>query len=169
MSIALTDIADAVTDYLETQVITTVSAVTPDDTDQDVLTPGQTGTFTVSATNGDAAKGVRLVNTRYHVASTHGAVLKLIPPAANSLTLQAYEDEDLNTAINDDTPRRELYIVTFINTALDAGETGSFHLGVTCLDQGQTTINARLVADVDQAQLFANGESQNGKQVVEVA
>ena len=37
-----------------------------------------------------------------------------------------------------------------------------------CLDQGQATITAQLLADVDQDELFPTGRSKNGKQQVEV-
>jgi hypothetical protein len=39
MSLTLTDIPAAIDDYLQTEVITTISPVTPKDTTQDVLTP----------------------------------------------------------------------------------------------------------------------------------
>ncbi len=50
MPIELTGIPAAAS-YLDTQVSTTVSAVTPKKPNQDVLTPDQDGTFAVTVTN----------------------------------------------------------------------------------------------------------------------
>ncbi len=168
MSITLTDIPDAVDEYLETQVITTVSPVTPKDEKQDVLTPGQDGRVTVTATNGDATKGVRLRNLVYQVTVKDGAVLKLIPPAVNSVSLQAFEDKEATKPINDTKARKEFFVVPLINNVLDAGEAGTISLDVHCLDQGQTSITARLHADVDQDELFPTSKTKNGEQTVDV-
>jgi hypothetical protein len=45
MTIELADIPAAVANYLDTNVTTTVSTVTPSNRQHDVLTPGQDGTF----------------------------------------------------------------------------------------------------------------------------
>jgi molecular chaperone DnaK (HSP70) len=50
MSFTLTDLPAAIDGYLQTEVTTTISPVTPTDTTQDVLTPGQKGHVTVTVT-----------------------------------------------------------------------------------------------------------------------
>ncbi len=82
MPIELTDIPAAIASYLDTQVSVTVSAVTPTKPNQDVLTPGQDGTFTVTVTNAAAPDGVGLTNVTYHMKIDDGSVAKLIAPGS---------------------------------------------------------------------------------------
>jgi hypothetical protein len=97
MSIELSDIPAAVASYLGTQVTTTVSEVTPKDENQDVLTPGQDGTFTVTVTNAGPPGGVRLINVIYHVEISDGSVAKLIAP--QSAVKAAFDKIDDTTPI----------------------------------------------------------------------
>ena len=65
--IELADIPAAVADYLDTNVTTTISTVTPGHKHQDVLTPGQDGTFIVTVENAPSPDGIRLINVKYHL------------------------------------------------------------------------------------------------------
>src|SRR6266545_2881764 len=153
MTIALTDIPDAVADYLNTQVTTAVSPVTAKGPKQDVLTPSRDGVFTVTATNGDATKGVRLLDVIYHLKVADESVLKFIAPS--SAIVVAFEDAKATTVIAGGTVVSEMFVRLEIETTLDAGQVGTaLHLDAHCIDQGQTSITAHVHADVDQNQLF---------------
>ena len=167
MSIELSDIPAAVANYLDTQVTTTVSEVTPKDENQDVLTPGQDGTFTVTVTNAGPPGGVRLINVIYHVEINDGSVAKLIAP--QSAVKAAFDKLDDTTPIPGGTQRGEMFVKTFTDTTLDVGETQpGLHLDLHCLDQGDAKIKARIHADVDQSALFPTSLSPNGEQTVKV-
>src|SRR5690242_6659578 len=94
MPIDLADIPAAVADYLDNQVTTSVSPVVPKRQDQDALTAGQTGSFTVTVTNVGSPDGVRLANVTYHVKISDDSIAQLIVPRA---TLAACYDA-LNAA-----------------------------------------------------------------------
>ena len=110
MPIELSDIPAAVANYLNTQVTTTVSAVTPKDENQDVLTPGQDGTFTVTVTNAGPPGGVRLINVIYHVEISDGSVAKLIAP--QNAVKAAFDKIDDTTPIPGGTQRGEMFVKT---------------------------------------------------------
>lgn len=167
MPIELSDIPAAVTSYLDTQVTTTVSAVTPKDENQDVLTPGQDGTFTVTVTNAGPPGGVRLINVIYHVEISDGSVAKLIAPQ-NAL-VAAFDKIDDTTPIPGGTQRGEMFVKRLTDTTLDVGETQpGLRLDLHCRDQGDAEIRARIFADVDQSALFPRSLSPNGEQAVKV-
>ena len=81
MPIDLIDIPAAVADYLDNQVQTAISAVVPKRSGSGVLTPGQDGTFTVTATNAGTPDGVRLINVTFHVKISDDSIAQLIVPA----------------------------------------------------------------------------------------
>ena len=167
MSIQLSDIPAAVATYLDTQVTTTVSEVTPKDENQDVLTPGQDGTFVVTVTNAGPPGGVRLINVIYHVEINDGSVAKLIAPS--SAAKAAFDKIDDTTPIPGGTLRGEMFIKTFTDTTLDVGETQPpLHVDLHCLDQGDATIKARIFAEADQSTLYPRSKSPNEEQTVKV-
>jgi hypothetical protein len=62
-----------------------------------------------------------------------------------------------------------VFVENFVQTTLDAAQVGTpLHLTVQCLDQGTTTITARVHADVDQDDVFPTSQSKNATQDVEV-
>ena len=167
MSIELSDIPAAVANYLDTQVTTTVSEVTPKDENQDVLTPGQDGTFTVTVTNAGPPDGVRLISVIYHVEISDGSVAKLIAP--QSPAKAAFDKIDDTTPIPGGTQRGEMFVKTFTDETLDVGETQPvLRLNLHCLDQGDAEIRARIFAEVDQSALLPRSKSPNGEQTVKV-
>jgi hypothetical protein len=167
MPIELSDIPTAVANYLNTQVTTTVSAVTPKDETQDVLTPGQDGTFTVTVTNAGPSSGVRLINVIYHVEISDGSVAKLIAP--QSVLVGAFDKIDDTTPIPGGTQRGEMFVKTFIDNTLDVGETQPvLRLNLHCLDQGDAEVRARIFAEVDESALLPRSKSPNGEQTVKV-
>jgi hypothetical protein len=167
MPIELSDIPAAAATYLNTQVTTTVSAVTPKDETQDVLSPGQDGTFTVTVTNAGPPDGVRLINVIYHVEISDGSVAKLIAP--QSVLVAAFDKIDDTTPIPGGTQRGEMFVKTFTDETLDVGETQPvLRLNLHCLDQGDAEIRARIFAEVDQSALLPRSKSPNGEQTVKV-
>jgi len=76
------------------------SPVTPVDTSQDVLTPGQKGHVTVTVTNSDAAKGLRLIDPVYYFEVDDGDVLKLIAPSGG-LVYVSFGDKELTNRLAD--------------------------------------------------------------------
>ena len=167
MPIELSDIPAAVANYLDTQVTTTVSAVTPKDETQDVLTPGQDGTFTVTVTNAGPPDGVRLINVIYHVEISDGSVAKLIAP--QNVLVAAFDKIDDTIPIPGGTLRGEMFVKTSADNTLDVGETQPvLRLNLHCLDQGDAEIRARIFAEVDQSALLPRSKSPNGEQTVKV-
>jgi len=167
MTIELSDIPAAVANYLDTQVTTTVSAATPKDETQDVLTPGQDGTFTVTVTNAGPPDGVRLINVIYHVEVSDGSVAKLIAP--QNVLVAAFDKIDDTIPIPGGTLRGEMFVKTSADNTLDVGETQPvLRLNLHCLDQGDAEIRARIFAEVDQSALLPRSKSPNGEQTVKV-
>lgn len=167
MSITLTDIPAAIDDYLQTEVTTTISPVTPKDTTQDVLTPGQEGSVTVTITNSDAAKGLRLVEPVYYFEVDDGDVLKLIA-RSGGLAYASFGDKELTNRLEDQAQVKQLWLVPVINNVIDAGETAEVELDVICKDQGSTKIVSRFLAKVDQDSLFPSGRTGKNDTDVEV-
>jgi hypothetical protein len=168
MPITLTDIPAAIDDYLQTEVTTTISPVTPTDTTQDVLTPGQQGKVTVTVTNSDAAKGLRLVDPVYYFEVDDGDVLKLIA-RSGGLAWVSFGDKDLTNRLDDGAEVSKLWLVPIIENVLDAGETAEATLDVSCKDQGSTKVVTRFFAKVDQDSLFPSGRTGNHHTDVKVA
>jgi hypothetical protein len=168
MSFTLTDLPAAIDDYLQTEVTTTISPVTPVDTSQDVLTPGQKGHVTVTVTNSDAAKGLRLIDPVYYFEVDDGDVLKLIAPSGG-LVYVSFGDKELTNRLADQAEVKKLWLVPVINNVIDAGETAEVGLNVICKDQGSTQIVSRFLAKVDQDSLFPSGRTEKHQTDVEVA
>jgi len=129
MSFTLTDLPAAINDYLQTEVTTTISPVTPVDTNQDVLTPGQEGHLTVTVTNSDAAKGLRLVDPVYYFEVDDVHVLKIVAQSGG-LAWASFGDKDLTDRLADKAEVKKLWLVPIINNVLDPGETAEAGLTV---------------------------------------
>ena len=141
MPIELSDIAAAVANYLNTQVTTTVSAVTPKDENQDVLTPGQDGTFTVTVTNAGPPSGVRLINVVYHVEISDGSVAKLIAP--QNAIVAAFDKIDDTTPIPGGTLRGEMFVKRLTDEELTSARPSQFCTS-TCIALTRVTRRSAL-------------------------
>ena len=159
MSIELSDIPAAVTTYLDTNVSTIISTVTPTDQTQDVLTPGQDGTFTVTVTNASAPDGVRLINVQYYVKVSNDKVAQLIVPT--TFGLECFGSLASTTPLKPGTARSDVFLRDVTDPALDEGQTHSFHLQLHCVDQGDAKITSHTYADVDENSLFPTSQSPN--------
>src|SRR5215471_11524107 len=111
MAINLQDIRDAVKDYLDTKVTTTVSEFRPDV--PNTINPGEHFKFDVTATNAKKNDGgLRLINVVYHlkVDKVNGsAVAKLIVPDKNAGFGYAwFKTASLNTDTDLLTPGKEV-------------------------------------------------------------
>jgi hypothetical protein len=167
MPIELIDIPAAVAEYLDTQVSTIISPVTPKKPNQDVLTPGQDGTFTVRVTNAAAPDGVRLINVIYHVKIDDGSVAELIAPGTTLVS--AFDTLASTTPLKPGTARTDMLVKLFASTSLEAGASQPvLQLTVHCRDQGSARLTCHIHADVDQSDLFPTSQSPNGSQTVTV-
>jgi hypothetical protein len=167
MPIELTDIPAATASYLDTQVSMTVSAVTPKKPNQDVLTPGQDGTFTVTVTNAAAPDGVGLTNVTYHVKINDGSVAKLLVPESAAV---ASSDKLIGgTTLPRGSKQTEMLVTLLTGTTLGAGESQPpINIDVHCVDQGDAKITCHIHADIDQSDLFPTSQCPNGEQAVTV-
>lgn len=156
----------AIDDYLQTQVTTTISPVTSTDPDQDVLTPGQKGTVSLTVTNGDAATGVRLVNPVFRFKADDEAVLTLVAPGG--LVYAAYKDLELTNRFSSDDQASQMYVVPVLVSAIEAGDQLKVTVTVQCLDQGSSKVVAQFFAKVDEESLFPKGHGLNHHTSAEV-
>jgi hypothetical protein len=156
MPINLPDLPQAVRAYLDTRVAVTVSALTP--TGQ-VINPGETFTFSVTATNASAANGgVALTNVRYQVSVGNANVARIRVPSTGT----AIDGQGLPIA-----PNSEVGFFTFNPSGVDPsylqiGEGDSISLtgrAGTSQAGGTTTITARIQADPDINALFPRNEN----------
>jgi len=178
MPIQLTDILDAVADYLDNQVTVTVTDVKPVDKG---LSPGDRGTCTVIVRN--ATDGLRLINLRIHleiVAHQGGDPDPQVDPDANTTAKKVallVAPLDGKTQCNDNdevnpqdvghggtSPTGELIIkYTDERSALDAGIAPLIQdVELVCTEHGDVRVRAHIHADVDQSALFPNSRGKNG-------
>ena len=161
MSIDLSDIPAAVADYLNTQVTTAISTLTPT---SGTLNPNEEASFTVTVTNiGD----VRLTDVKYHVQISPATIAKLKVPAGAAIFPRATTDP------NDPLLARNTFVdnmvLFLLSTTLDPGEVVVIGLEAKGLDEGTATITCHIHGNIDQASLFPQGEnSTNGRRALTV-
>lgn len=149
MTISLLDIRNAVINYLDTSVTTSVSAITPDV--PNALSPNEKFTFSVTATNAAAPSGVQLTNVRYHLSISPDTVAKLEVPSA--VTARA-DNNSGSPALAAGTLVSEMYLFPPDNV-LEVGDTDTIGgLRGKALRLGNATISFDIHADVDQDYLF---------------
>jgi hypothetical protein len=154
--INLPDLPQAVRAYLDTRVTVTVSALTP--TGQ-VINPGETFTFSVTATNASAPNGgIALTNVRYQVSVVNASVARIRVPSTGT----AIDAQGQPIA-----PNSEVGFFTFNPSGedpsyLQIGETDSLSLTGRAGPSpagGSTSIRARIQADPDINALFPRNEN----------
>lgn len=149
MTITLNEIRNAVIDYLNTSVTTSVSVPVPDA--PIALSPGEEFTFRVTATNAAAPTGVPLVNVVYHVSISPGSVAKLKVPS--SPPARASTNPSAPTLTVDDLVT-EMFLFLLEDT-LEVGQTKSLpNLKGKALGLGDPTITFEVYADIDQGFLY---------------
>ncbi len=166
MPIELIDIPAAVADYLDNQVITAVSPVLPKRQNQDVLTPGQDGTFTVTVTNAGSPDGVRLINITYHVKISDDSIAQLIVPP--SAVVASYASLTSTTPLKPGSKQPAIFVRLLTSTTLDVGDSQPLLIDVHCSDQGDAKITCHIHADIDQTDLFPTSQNPNGEQTISV-
>jgi hypothetical protein len=159
MPIELSDLPNAVADYLDTHVSVEVSEISSGNS----IEHDEFGTYSVTVTNAGPPDGVRLVNVRYHLTISPKSVAKLV---ADTSAL-APQRKTINP--NDPTlANGELTDVMFIfpvpgftdQAELDVGETTTFeNLEVKGLRPGNATITCHIHADIDENDLFPKSEN----------
>jgi hypothetical protein len=167
MPIALSDIPQSVDDYLKQHVTTTVSPITPTKPNQDVLTPGQDGSTTITVTNAAAPDGIRLIDLVYHVKISDDSVAFLIPP--QSALVHSSHDIAGTDLIEADEKPTEMFVRVDISTTLDPGATTTpININVHCKDQGEAELTCHVHADIDQSDLFPTSRNKDGEQALSV-
>ena len=166
MPIDLIDIPAAVAEYLDTHVRTAISPVVPAEASQDVLTPGQDGTFTVTVTNAGTPDGVRLTNVCCHVKLSDDAVAQLVVPGGSFVA--AYDSLTSRTPLKGGTRRSDMYVRLRAASTLDVGDSHPLHLTLHCSDQGDAKITCHIHADIDPSDLFPTSQNPNGEQTISV-
>jgi hypothetical protein len=166
MPIDLIDIPAAVADYLDNQVRTVISPVIGKQPGQGSLTPGQDGTFTVTATNRGMPDGVRLINVAYHVKISDEAIAELIVPVGS--VAACYETIAATTSLAPGSRRPALFIRVLGGSTLDVGESQLVQIDVHCHDAGDAKITCHVHADIDASDLFPTSQNPNGEQTVSV-
>jgi hypothetical protein len=166
MPIDLIDIPTAVASYLDTQVTTTVSGVSPKKPNQDVLTPGQDGTFTVTTKNAGTPDGVRLINVAHHLKIDDDSVAKLIVP--QSTDIASFATLTSTDPLEPGSQQAAMFVRVLTVTVLGAGESQFLTIDVHCRDQGDAKITCHIHADVDQSDLFPTSQSANGERSISV-
>ncbi len=157
MPIKLSDIPNAVADYMNAKVTTVVSRVTAD---SGSLNPEEEGTFTVTVTNAAAPDGVRLTNVVHHLRiSPAGTALLKVPGSAAILTREGLSQTSQQIPRN--TFVDAMYVTHFFGI-LEVGETLEVTFEVLGVDEGNATITCDIHADIDQASLFPLGENSPG-------
>ena len=162
MAINLKDVPDAVKAYLNTRVTVAVSAFTPQAGNS--VQPNETFTFSVSVTNANAANGgINLKNVRYRIESANPAVAKF--PLLNQPGGTATPLDVVSAPVDVPLlPAGAILITPLANSdtsRLEPGETDSIVVrGVagSAPAGGDTSIRARILADVDLDRLFPQNE-----------
>lgn len=165
MPINLPDLPQAVIAYITSRVTVTVGAVVP--TTGQVLNPGETFTFRVTASNAPAPGGIALTNVRYRVSVNPASGARIRVPGAGT----AIDEHGQPIAPNSN--------VVFFNfnpsgedpSYLQIGETDSLPpiTGTAGPNPGLITITARIEADPDINSLFPrNFPSSAGSRNVSV-
>jgi hypothetical protein len=169
MSLSLSDIPAAVTDYIKNNVTVTVTEVKHGIST--VLQPNEKGKFDVVVANNGS---VRLTNLIYELSISPGDVAKLISPSG--IVMGAREGLDPSSDVipnGQETTKMFLFPLDALNFAsVDPGETVTNpELQVTTQKSlGDATIKCTIHASVDQTSLFpADQESALAKRKLTVS
>ncbi len=154
MAINLSDIPNAVADYLNTRVTSTVAPVRPDVTDE--LQPGEEGTFSITVTNASAPDGVRITNVKHHLRISPAFVARFIVPETPPARARTNPDD---FTLLPGTLVEEMFLFP-LDTALLVGESDSVRaLKIRSISVGEATITAHIHGDIAEEDLFPNGEN----------
>jgi hypothetical protein len=149
MPINLSDIPNAVTEYLRNQVTTVVNRVEPDVTGE--LQPGEDGTFSVAATNAAAPLGVRVVDIRYHLRFNTPGVAKFHVPSTPPARATSNSNDPVLVPF---TQVDEMFLFP-ADTALLVGETDAVRaLTIHGVAVGDATIKCHIHGSILEEDLF---------------
>jgi hypothetical protein len=152
MTVALSDIASAVTTYLEKQVTIEITKVTAH------LQKNETGFYTVTATNASAPDGVKVTELAFHITVDDDTVIDLLgldDPAGLHTTRETANPNSAVVVEGDAAPSGEMCVFfNGDNGVLDVGQSRSLKLEYKTKKPGTTTIKAHPHGTVDESTLF---------------
>ncbi|WP_029136774.1 hypothetical protein [Nakamurella lactea] len=171
MTIQLSDIVTATSDYLHDQVEVRIGRVTGN------LEAGESGTWTVRWTNAAAPTGVRLRDVFLHLTVDPGSVALIKPPG--SAILQPRATADINDPrLNSNTLVDEMFVFLpdpgvaanplAFDSRLDVGESVELEFDYQAIGAGRATFSGHIHAAVDLDDLFPNGRGDAGSKDVTV-
>jgi len=159
MAINLADITDAVQTYLNTKVAVAITDVTPADGDGTKINPGEDFVVHLETTNAAAASGgVAIRNLKYRLTVADGSVAKLIVPGT---LINRTTSLDGKTVLTEGDERTGMIVEPTAFSKLAAGEGATLTVKGKASDAakgGKTSVNVRVLAEVDLDQLFPQGE-----------
>jgi len=157
MAINLADITDAVETYLNKKVVVAITDVTPDDGTK--INPGEGFVVHIETTNADAASGgVAIRNLKYRLTVDDGSVAKLVVPGTLINHTTSLDGKIVFAAGEEHTG---MIIEPAAFSKLAAGDSVTFSVKGLASDAatgGKTSVNVRVLADVDLDELFPQGE-----------
>ena len=157
MTIALTDIANAIRDYIDKEVTVDITKVTAN------LEPLEEGTYTLTATNAAAPTGVKLTGLAFHVTVEDPTIIDILAldDAAGIHTTRENANPNSTVLINSEVaPGGEMCV--FLNDdfgVLDVGDSARVELRYTAKKAGQTSIKCHTHASVEQDTLFPTNQA----------
>jgi hypothetical protein len=151
VTITLNEIRNAVIDYLNTSVTTSVSVPVPEV--PNTTNPNEVFRYDLTATNAAAPTGMRLVNVVYHVSISPSSVARLVvPDPAYAVARDGNHSSDTQLVKN--ALVTDMYLFRTDNV-LEVGDTDILPgLVGKALGLGTATITFEVYADIDQGFLF---------------
>lgn len=167
MTIALTDLAGAITDYLDKEVTVTITKVTAN------VEKNEEGSFTLTVTNAAAPNGVKLTDLALHMTVDDPTVIDILgfdDLLGNHTSRQNASPTSAVVKNGDVAPNGEMCV--FFNGdagVLDVGKSATVEIQYRGEKAGKTTINCHPHATVDENTLFPpNQRGVNAKHDVKV-
>jgi hypothetical protein len=152
MTIALTDLANAVGNYLDTEVTLDITKVTTN------VEPFESGSFTITATNAAAPDGVKLTDLAFHITVTDPTIIDILglDDAAGLKTSRENANPNSAVVVNGTVAPNGEMCVFFNddNGVLDVGASKPAEVQYTGKAVGTATIRCHVHATVAADDLF---------------
>lgn len=152
MTIALTDLANAVGNYLDTEVTLDITKVTSN------VEPFESGSFTITATNAGDPDGVKLTDLAFHITVKDPTIIDILGLDDAAGLKTSRQDANPNSAVvvnGTVAPNGEMCVFfNGGNGVLDVGKSKTAEIQYTGKAVGTTTILCHVHATVAPEELF---------------